>query len=575
MVAVGLCLASVATQADMAAAKAAYKAGKFKVARAEYQALAEADDATAQYRMGDLLRKGQGGKKDLKRAVDWFRKAALGGNVSAQIRLGESYRTGQGVPKDVKIAVSWYRKAANAGSSWGQLRLGQMYRLGTGVKKDLGGAAKWLSKAAAQGNQRARKELAAINAMPSRQQPSQQALAPRARPVAPKPIPKTASTRTKARKASRLIVKIPFSWRLAGAQVRDSRNANAYLKELKLDVTQEFYIRGKDVGKKEWGRLIVTTEIRRMIGASPFDFLNDTLGAHARNCDYGRGIEAKSSRHAYGLKLVGYYTCTRNRADNRGYLVAAAVIETDKKLYIVERIRRGKPFPGRVIGKAEALYAEWADWLRDIGVGDGKGQRAPERIGSGSGFRVTSDGHLLTNEHVIKVCTDVRVRGVPVEIVARDADLDLAILKGPQDRRVGTFRGKRKVRVGEPVAIAGYPLRGVLGADMNLTTGVVSATTGIGDDKRFLQISAPMQPGNSGGPALDEGGRIIGIAVAVLNTRKFRAQNVNFVVNGGAAQRFLSKNGVTFKTTEGAAKIGNADLADKSRKFTVPVECWR
>jgi len=245
------------------------------------------------------------------------------------------------------------------------------------------------------------------------------------------------------------------------------------------------------------------------------------------------------------------------------------------KVYIIERVRRGKPFPGRVIGKAEALYAEWDDWLRDIGVGDDTGARAPERISSGSGFRVTAQGHLLTNEHVIKVCREVRIQGVPVDVIAKDSDLDLALLKGPADRRIATFRGGRKVRVGEPVAIAGYPLQSVLGSDMNLTTGVISATTGMRDDKRYLQVSAPMQPGNSGGPALDEGGRIIGVAVSGLNAQKFRSQNVNFVISGPSVRNFLNNNDVSVTTAETASKIANADLADKSRKFTVPVECWR
>jgi len=317
-------------RADMATAETAYKAGKFEQARAAYLPLAEAGDLKAQYRLGDLLRKGQGGKADLKGAVDWYRKAALGGDVRAQIRLGESYRTGQGVPKAPKVAVSWYRKAADAGSSWGQLRLGQMYNHGAGVGQDKTEAAKWLSKAAAQGNERARKALAVLRTSPTLQ-PAQKAQAPRPRPAVAPQTPKARAARAGGSKPSRLIFRVPQGWQLAGAAVRDSRNANAYLKELKLDITQEYYIRGSDVGKKEWGRLIATTEIRRMIGASPFDFLNETLGAHTRDCEYGRGIEAKTSKHAYGLKLVGFYTCTRNRADNRAYLIAAVVIETNNE----------------------------------------------------------------------------------------------------------------------------------------------------------------------------------------------------------------------------------------------------
>ena len=128
--------------ADMKAADAARKAGQYEKARAAYIALAEKGDAKAQYRLGDLLRKGQGGKRDDKRALYWYRKAGIGGDARAQIRLGEFYRTGKSVPMDPGVAVSWYRKAAQAGNAWGELRLGEMYRMGQGVEQDLGEAAK-------------------------------------------------------------------------------------------------------------------------------------------------------------------------------------------------------------------------------------------------------------------------------------------------------------------------------------------------------------------------------------------------------------------------------------------------
>jgi S1-C subfamily serine protease len=57
----------------------------------------------------------------------------------------------------------------------------------------------------------------------------------------------------------------------------------------------------------------------------------------------------------------------------------------------------------------------------------------------------------------------------------------------------------------------GYPLAGLLATTANLTVGNVSALAGLGDDARYLQISAPVQPGNSGGPLLDESGHLVGL----------------------------------------------------------------
>ena len=63
----------------------------------------------------------------------------------------------------------------------------------------------------------------------------------------------------------------------------------------------------------------------------------------------------------------------------------------------------------------------------------------------------------------------------------------------------------------------GYPLSQVLATSGNFTTGIVTALAGIGDDSRFYQISAPVQPGNSGGPLLDENGNLIGVVSSKLD----------------------------------------------------------
>ena len=85
------------------------------------------------------------------------------------------------------------------------------------------------------------------------------------------------------------------------------------------------------------------------------------------------------------------------------------------------------------------------------------------------------------------------------KVIARDVGNDLAYLRtGLSAKKTAAFR--TSIRLGETVEAFGYPLTDVLAKSGNFTLGNVSALVGIGEDSRYLQISAPVQPGNSGGP---------------------------------------------------------------------------
>jgi hypothetical protein len=169
--------------------------------------------------------------------------------------------------------------------------------------------------------------------------------------------------------------------------------------------------------------------------------------------------------------------------------------------------------------------------------------------------------------------------------MASDPKNDLALLslssRLARPAGVATLREGRGIRQGDGVLAIGFPLRGLLASGVNLTTGTISALAGLRDDTRYLQITAPIQPGNSGGPLLDQSGNVIGIIVAKLDAVKIAEatgdipQNVNFAINATMARPFLDANGVEYETAPSTRKLEAADIGERAKKFTVLVECWK
>lgn len=196
---------------------------------------------------------------------------------------------------------------------------------------------------------------------------------------------------------------------------------------------------------------------------------------------------------------------------------------------------------------------------------------AQRMVSSGTGFMVAA-GRALTNHHVIEECRTVRVRSaagadLPARVATFDRERDLALLDvadtaGPPL----AFRRDQNGRRGEGVVTYGFPLAGLLSSGPTLTTGEISALAGLADNQRQYQISAPVQPGNSGGPLLDMAGNVVGVIVSKLNAQRVAQrtgdipQNVNFAVKGSEAIEFLRRAGVQPRLAESvmrdAASVG-------------------
>jgi S1-C subfamily serine protease len=198
---------------------------------------------------------------------------------------------------------------------------------------------------------------------------------------------------------------------------------------------------------------------------------------------------------------------------------------------------------------------------------DGKGK-------SGTGFYINKDGYLLTNQHVVDSCDQIWINAggsqIQARLIQQDEKLDIAALKVQKITRDYARFGK--VRTGEDVMALGFPLGDILGTEIKATKGNVSSLSGFEGNKDYLQFTAPIQPGNSGGPLLNEGGFVVGINTA--NYGGERLQNINFAIKGTSASSFLGKHSIDFEYSDYDEPINSADLVELGEKYTVEVLCY-
>ena len=158
---------------------------------------------------------------------------------------------------------------------------------------------------------------------------------------------------------------------------------------------------------------------------------------------------------------------------------------------------------------------------------------------SGSGFFLSNDGYIITNYHVIENARSIKISGVnddyhrsyAARVEISDKQNDLALLKISDS----TFQSLKSIpytfkyetsSVGEDCFVLGYPLISTMGMDIKLTNGIISSKTGFEGNIADYQISAPVQPGNSGGPLFDKNGNVIGVVCA----KHLEAENAGYAI---------------------------------------------
>jgi len=183
---------------------------------------------------------------------------------------------------------------------------------------------------------------------------------------------------------------------------------------------------------------------------------------------------------------------------------------------------------------------EWMDPLEQFFFGPGfrgEPRNLPKRQGLGSGGIVSSDGYILTNNHVIEGADQILVtladqREFKAKLVGSDAQTDLAVIqieKKPKDLPVAVLGVSANLRVGEWVLAIGNPF----GLSHTVTSGIVSAkgvhNRGITSYENFIQTDAAINPGNSGGGLFNLNGELVGINTAILS-RTGGFQGIGFAI---------------------------------------------
>ena len=467
----------------------------------ENKAKAEQGDADAQFNLGNCYASGDGVGKDEREAVIWYHKAAEQRHVEAQFALGNCYASGDGVGKDEREAARWYRSAAEQGSAKAQHKLGVYFYEGRGVSKDYIEAARWFRKGADQNHSEAQNELGYCY-------------------VWGDGVPQNLTEAAK--------------WYRKAADQNLARAQNAIA---------GCYIRGSGV-KMDW---VEAAKWYRKAAEQNFGPAQFELSVCYED---GKGV-VKEPVEAYKWLL----------------LAALQGDESSKfRLPVLEKALTPKQMAE---GQMLAKEFEPRQFSTEGGGASPSGATPSQPSSSGTGFFITDDGYFITNQHVAGEGATVRLvtatGSIGAKAVKADRANDLALLKAEGRFTPLPVITSRGVRLGATAATVGFPNTGLQGFAPKLAKGEIASLAGAQDDARHFQISAPIQPGNSGGALVDERGNVIGVVVAKLSQRAALAtsgalaENVNYAVKSSYLLSFLES------VPEVAAKLKEAHTKD--RKF--------
>lgn len=514
-----------------------------------FEKAANLGNVYAQSSLASIYFSGKGVEKDLEKAFYWEKKAAELGHLDSVKEIAYSYYKGYGVAKNFKHAVTWYQKAIDMGDRESIFDLASMYENGEGVDEDFDKALELYIQAAELGYDAAQNELADIY-------------------FKGKEVDKD--------------YKKSFYWaKKAAEQGYDDA-------QHKIGI---FYLAGKGVVEVDMDEAFKWFKQAADQGSTKS--YNGLAELYAKG--YGVKKNAKESLKWYkksatlGDKVaqykVGYHY-------DYGIVVQKDVNEAIKwyKKSVKKKYRKAQIAMGKVYyygdkgSNIPKNYKKAADWFYKAAKNTKKEEDSVEIkvTSSGSGFFVTPN-HIITNNHVTAGCDAITVKNKGyesnVKLLDTDSTTDLSILvTGKPNKSFLYLRNRKPVVTGEQSIALGYPFSSTLGSELKVTSGNIAALTGIRNNIAKLQLTSPVQPGNSGGPLLDDNGNVIGIIVSRLEKSKEitgnrTAQNVNFAIKTNMAKIFMDLNMIDYQVRKANGSMPVSQIVTEAKEATVQVIC--
>jgi len=470
---------------------------------------AKKGDPVAQFNLGLDFLNGTFQKKDPQEAFKWFLKSAEQGYVGAEHNLGWMCDNGVGVERSSTEAAKWYEKAASQGDVQAQCVIGSMYSEGDGVKKNNALAMKWYKKAADQGDAQGELNLGFFyfNGID---------------------VPQN------HKEAFQLFQKASDGGNVIGTQLVGTMYLNGQGVKKNYALANKYFKKAADQG--DCNSMIMLGDNFRMGLGVPVNYktayswymkaamLADSAGQAKVGMMYEMGFGVSKDE----IEALAWYYLGGRSGDNR-----------------IPRLMEWRDKQEAKLGTAAALAAQQRSKeieasLQAKPVAPNQRSQSAGVVGcSGSGVVISPDGLILTANHVVNGADQIIVQTpsgkFPAKVVHVDASNDLALIKCAGDFKASPIAPSKDVQLGQSVFTIGFPNIDLQGYSPKLTKGEISSMNGVQDDPREWQISAPVQPGNSGGPLFDDKGNVIGIVLAKLNAVKMAKYTGDVPENVGYA----------------------------------------
>jgi TPR repeat protein len=572
----------------------------YKTAVKWYRLAAEQGDARAQFYLGLMYSKGQGVSQDYKTAAKWFRKSAEQGFAEARNILGWMHHKGLGVPQNKVFARIWYGLAAGQGNADAEYNLGLLYAKGDGVPQDDKTAVVYFRLAAEQGIARAQRDLGLMY-FEGKGVPQDNVYAHMWYDVAASSGDKNVTelaVKNRDDAAKRMTeAEISKANELARRCI-ENRYKNCEQSGLQKGLTA-FESGDYSTALSEWTPLAEQ-------GNADAQFYLGLMYENGTGVpkDYKTAVKwfrlAAEQGNAYAQFNLGlmYFEGKGVPQDNvyahMWYDVAASSGDKNvTELAVKNRDDAAKRMTEAEISKANELarrcienrYKNCERSVQPSPPAIAK-KTDPDKVvsaSSGSGFAVSDSGHVITNYHVIEGCQKVKIhhngKTIPAIAVTFDPQNDLALLKGDFRPSTVLSLSTKSPELLQDVYVAGFPFGRKVSTGVKVTKGIISSLTGIGNNFSNIQIDAALQPGNSGGPILDDTGNVVGVAVArldkvkTLKTLGSLPENTNFGIKTSVVRSILDSRNISSRKPN-TASISKTKLGKMISDGTYYLSCW-